>query len=153
MTDNILIYFNPISGCTLAICCVEINIKINWIAIKCIPFPLNYFPSYSSLFQFLIILCGESPESLQISFPAWFASTPRQLSSSANRLLSKSGRKWETVDQIPIVSLVRVGWREKPLKSEIFLKAVNKVKKKSRYLFESLQNGFDTEPSHCDHQS
>lgn len=58
------------------------SIAIEW-PLNLFPFPLNYFPSYSSLFQFLIIafqLCGESPESLQIYFPAWFAPTPRQLS-------------------------------------------------------------------------
>lgn len=131
MVDNALIYVNLILAYSL---CGNLHKNQSTIdlPLNLFPFPRNYFPWYSSPFQFLIIalpLCGESPESLQISFPS--LGTHQLLSSSANGLSSKSGRKWVTADQIPIVSLVMVGWREKPLKRESFPKDVREVKKKS----------------------
>lgn len=155
MVDNALIYFNLILACTLALCCVEIYIKINsyWLAIK-------FIPLFPKLFSLVLLSLPVSNHCLSALWgisrkPPNFLpllGLHQLLGSSANRLSSKSGRKWVTADQIPIVSLVMVGWREKPLKREIFPKDVCEVKK-SMCLFESLQNGFDTEPSHCDHQS
>lgn len=155
MVDNAVIYFDLILACTLALCCVEIYIKINsyWLAIQFIPLSPKLFS--------LVLLsppsnnhCLSAPWGISRKPPNFLSllGLHQLLGSSANRLSSKSGRKWVTADQIPIVLLVMVGWREKPLKREIFPEDVHEVKK-SMCLFESLQDGFDTEPCHCNHQS
>lgn len=144
-----------ILACTVDLCRVELYKKINiyWLVVIFIPLsPKLFFLILHSLpvpNHCLSALWGISRKPPNFLPPL---GSHQLLGSSAIRLSSKSGRKWVTADQIPIVSLVMVGWREKPLKKEIFPKDVREVKK-SMCLFESLQNGFDTEPSHCDHQS
>lgn len=84
MVDNAQIYFSLILACTLALCCVEIYIKINsyWLSIKFIPLSPKLFslvllslPLSNHCLSALWGISRKPPNS-----PTRFASTPRQLS-------------------------------------------------------------------------